>query len=90
MQNHTLEKVIRMALALQGEPREQGYLAQALLELGDDGNTILLAKEAQLRQTADGRAAIIDRAEAPTHGRARRWAAPPISQAECQRQVDSV
>ena len=59
MQNQTLEKVKQMALAMQREPWEQGNLAQALLELGDERTTILLAKEAQLRQTADGRAAII-------------------------------
>ena len=59
MQNPTLEKVKQMALAMQREPWEQGNLAQAFLELGDERTTILLAKEAQLRQTDDGRAAII-------------------------------
>ncbi|MBN1876361.1 MAG: glycoside hydrolase family 88 protein [Anaerolineae bacterium] len=59
MQNPILEQVKHMALAMQRAPWEQGNLAQACLELGDERTTILLAKEAQLRQTADGRAAII-------------------------------
>lgn len=59
MHNPTLDKVKHMALAMQRAPWEQGNLAQALLELGDERTTILLAKEAQLRQTADGRAAMI-------------------------------
>ncbi len=59
MRDQTLENVKHMALAMQRQPWEQGNLAQAFLELGDERTTILLAKEAQLRQTADGRAAII-------------------------------
>jgi unsaturated rhamnogalacturonyl hydrolase len=66
MQPSILEKVKQMALAMQRAPWEQGNLAQACLELGDGDAALLLAKEAQLRQIADGRAAMLGDSHAIT------------------------
>jgi len=54
-----LEKVKQAALTMQRYSWEQGVLAQAFLEDGDARTTILMAKEAALRQIADGRCAQI-------------------------------
>lgn len=66
MNPNILQNVIAMALAMQREPWEQGNLAYSMLELGDERTTILLAREAALRQTADGRTAIIANAQSIT------------------------
>ncbi len=42
MDNQTLEKVKLMALSMQRHSWEQGCLAQALLELGDERETVFL------------------------------------------------
>jgi len=55
MDINALERVKSMALCMQRRSWEQGCLAQAFLELGDERTTILLAKEAQLQQGDDGR-----------------------------------
>lgn len=62
MKDVILDKVKRMALCMQRQPWEQGCIAQAFLELGDERTAILMAKEAQLRQIHDGRVAVIGKA----------------------------
>jgi len=54
-----LNKVKLMALAMQRYPWEQGVVAQAFLECGDEEETICLAREAVHRQIADGRPAMM-------------------------------
>ena len=54
-----LEKVKKAALAMQRYSWEQGVLAQAFLESGDEDCAILLAVEGANRQLADGRCAHI-------------------------------
>jgi rhamnogalacturonyl hydrolase YesR len=54
-----VDKVTRALLAMQRHSWEQGVTAQALLELGELDLVILLAKEAVLRQSDDGRLGIV-------------------------------
>ena len=54
-----LERVQRAMLAMQRASWEQGVAAQALLELGETEWVILLAKEALVRQDAEGRLAML-------------------------------
>jgi len=54
-----LEKVKRAMLTMQRDAWEQGVAAQALLEIGESDLAILMAKEAVVRQTADGRLGVI-------------------------------
>ncbi|MDR2568970.1 MAG: glycoside hydrolase family 88 protein [Oscillospiraceae bacterium] len=54
-----LESVKRMVLAMQRYPWEQGVVAQAFLECGDEEETICLAREAVHRQIPDGRPSIV-------------------------------
>jgi len=51
----TIQKVTEAMLAMQRRAWEQGVAAQALLELGETGWVILLAKDAVVNQTKDGR-----------------------------------
>jgi rhamnogalacturonyl hydrolase YesR len=53
------ELVVQAMLSMQRATWEQGVAAQAFLESGDEKNTYLLAKEAVLRQTKEGRLAAI-------------------------------
>ena len=61
--NHNIENVIekvkRALLAMQRYSWEQGVAAQAFLELGDSDLAILMAKEAVLRQSEDGRLGVM-------------------------------
>lgn len=50
-----IEKVKKAMLAMQRRAWEQGVSSQALLELGDYENVILLAKDAVVNQLKDGR-----------------------------------
>ncbi len=50
-----VEQVKKAMLAMQRRAWEQGVAAQALLELGDFENTVLLAKDAVVNQLKDGR-----------------------------------
>jgi unsaturated rhamnogalacturonyl hydrolase len=50
-----IKKVIRAMLAMQRRAWEQGVAAQALLELGETELTVLLAKDALVNQSKDGR-----------------------------------
>ncbi|MDP4093293.1 MAG: glycoside hydrolase family 88 protein [Bacillota bacterium] len=55
MDKTKIEKVKMAALAMQRDSWEQGVLSQALLELGDHEGALLLARDAVVRQGADGR-----------------------------------
>ena len=50
-----IEKVTRAMLCMERYPWEQGEASQALLELGDYENAYLMAHDAVLRQSPDGR-----------------------------------
>lgn len=50
-----IEKVTRAMLCMERYPWEQGEASQALLELGDYENAYLMAHDAVLRQSLDGR-----------------------------------
>jgi rhamnogalacturonyl hydrolase YesR len=54
-----IEKVKRAMLTMQRDAWEQGVAAQALLEIGESELVVLMAKEAVVRQIADGRLAVI-------------------------------
>jgi rhamnogalacturonyl hydrolase YesR len=56
---HLLEKVKRAMLTMQRDAWEQGVAAQAMLETGETELVVLMAKEAVVRQVADGRLAVI-------------------------------
>ncbi|MBN1934023.1 MAG: glycoside hydrolase family 88 protein [Anaerolineae bacterium] len=62
----TIERVKRATLAMQRHAWEQGVVAQAFLELGDDEILVLMAKEAAMRQWADGRLAMVGQNNAVT------------------------
>lgn len=53
------ERVLRAMLTMQRASWEQGVAAQALLERGDEELAVLLAREAVLRQAADGRLSVL-------------------------------
>ena len=53
------EKVKLAMLAMQRHSWEQGVAAQALLELGDTGTVVVMAREAAMYQAADGRLALV-------------------------------
>jgi len=61
-----VESVKRAMLAMQRDAWEQGTAAQALLEMGEREWTILMAKEAVVRQIEDGRLAVISSNEGVT------------------------
>lgn len=54
-QNTVNQQVIKAMLAMQRRAWEQGVAAQALLEIGETELVILLAKDAVVNQTKDGR-----------------------------------
>ncbi len=53
-----VQNVIRAGLAMQRWPWEQGVLAQAFLELGENDLVVLMAREAAVNQSGDGRLAM--------------------------------
>lgn len=55
-----IELVKNAMLAVQRYPWEQGVCAQALWELGDETTAMAMAHDAVLRQTEDGRLAVIN------------------------------
>ena len=57
--DEVLERVKRAMLSMQRASWEQGVAAQSLLELGDDEQVFLMAKEAALRQTKEGRLSVL-------------------------------
>jgi unsaturated rhamnogalacturonyl hydrolase len=58
-----LERVARAMLSMQRAAWEQGVAAQAFLERGEIETVVLLAREAALRQSEDGRLASLGSAE---------------------------
>jgi unsaturated rhamnogalacturonyl hydrolase len=54
-QSERIQKVIQAMLAMQRRAWEQGVAAQALLELGETDLVVLLAKDAVVNQSKDGR-----------------------------------
>lgn len=64
--NHLLDKVKKAALAMQRYNWEQGVLAQAFLEAGDEEIALLLAVEGANRQHTDGRCCHIGGSTAAT------------------------
>ena len=58
-QEEAIEKVRRAMFSMQRASWEHGVAAQAMLELGDNEMTYLMAKEAVLRQREDGRLAVL-------------------------------
>jgi unsaturated rhamnogalacturonyl hydrolase len=54
-----IDKVKRAMLSMQRASWEQGIAAQAFLEAGDDTMVYLMAKEAVLRQTEEGRLSVV-------------------------------
>ena len=75
----TVEKVKRAMLSMQRATWEQGVAMQAMLELGETELVILMAKDAVLRQSQDGRLAILGEefalSDACSPGEAVLWAA---------------
>ena len=75
----TLEKVIYAMLTMQRATWEQGVAMQALLELDEKELVILMAKDAVLRQSIDGRLAMLGEefalSDAASPGEAVLWAA---------------
>jgi rhamnogalacturonyl hydrolase YesR len=57
--NKTIEKVKLAMLSMQRATWEQGVAMQAMLELGETELVILMAKDAVLRQSQDGRLAML-------------------------------
>src|SRR5690554_275177 len=74
-----VEKAILAMLTMQRAPWEQGVAMQALLERGEEELVILMAKEAVVRQTPDGRLAMLGEefalSDAASPGEALLWAA---------------
>ncbi len=58
-ENPIVVRVREAALALQRKDWEQGTLAQAFLEMGDNPRLILMAKAAAVLRTPDGREAVV-------------------------------
>jgi unsaturated rhamnogalacturonyl hydrolase len=74
----TLEKVKLAMLSMQRATWEQGVALQALLELGETELVILMARDAVLRQSSDGRLAMLGEefalSDAASPGEAVLWA----------------
>jgi rhamnogalacturonyl hydrolase YesR len=74
-----IEKVKRAMLAMQRATWEQGVAMQAMLELGKEELVILMARDAVLRQSSDGRLAMLGEefalSDACSPGEAVLWAA---------------
>jgi len=75
----TIEKVKMAMLTMQRATWEQGVAMQAMLELGEEELVILMAKDAVLRQSTDGRLAMLGEefalSDACSPGEAVLWAA---------------
>src|SRR5271165_683768 len=57
--HHRIKKAASAALAMERRDWEQGILAQAFMEAGDDENVILLTKAAIVQRVPDGRLAVV-------------------------------
>ena len=78
-ENSILEKVKQAMFSMQRATWEQGVAMQAMLELGEKDMVVLMAKEAILRQSGDGRLAMLGEefalSDAASPGEAVLWAA---------------
>ncbi len=87
-------KVRQAMLCMQRDAWEQGVAAQAMLESGERDLVILLAREAVLRQDADGRLATISCwagvTDAAANGQAVLWAAAETKDARLQAAADKM
>jgi rhamnogalacturonyl hydrolase YesR len=77
--DNIIQKVKMAMLSMQRATWEQGVAMQAMLELGEEDLVILMAKDAVLRQSQDGRLAILgedaELSDAASPGEAVLWAA---------------
>lgn len=89
-----MEKVKKAMLSMQRYSWEQGVAAQALLEMGDTDLVVQMAKEAALRQSDDGRLAVMGFNEAVTdpaaNGEAVLYAAKITSDPSLQKAADKM
>ena len=93
-----VEKAKRAMLSRQRATWEQGVAMQALLELGESELVILMAKDAVLRQSADGRLAMLGEefalSDAASPGEAVLWAAKktgdPLLMNGCKKLLDYI
>jgi rhamnogalacturonyl hydrolase YesR len=87
-------KVRQAMLCMQRDAWEQGVAAQAMLETGERDLVILMAKEAALRQDADGRLAMIGCwpgvTDAAANGQAVFWAARETKDAKLRAAADKM
>ncbi len=96
--NKLLDKVKLAMLSLQRATWEQGVAMQAVLELGETDLVILMAKDAVLRQSQDGRLAMLGEefalSDAACPGEAVLWAAKktgdPVLQAGFEKMLEYV
>lgn len=90
----TRSRVRHAMLCMQRDAWEQGVAAQAMLETGERDLVILLAREAALRQDADGRLATISCwagvTDAAANGQAVLWAAAETGDAGLQAAADKM
>jgi len=94
--NESIEAVKRAMLSMQRASWEQGVAAQALLELGDRDLVVLMAKEAVLRQDAEGRLSVLYTDQGVTDPaavgeavfRASRWTDDPKLKDACRKMAD--
>ncbi len=89
-----LENVKRAMLSMQRATWEQGVAMQALLELGEEELVLLMAKDAVLRQSEDGRLAMLGEefalTDACSPGEAVLWAAKKTGDPAFQRAFDKL
>ncbi len=87
-------RVRQAMLCMQRDAWEQGVAAQAMLETGERDLVILLAREAALRQDADGRLAMISCwpgvTDAAANGQAVLWAARETKDAKLRAAADQM
>ena len=92
--NGLRERVTRAMLAMQRDAWEQGVAAQALLESGEQELVVVMAKEAALRQDADGRLAVLSCfggvTDPAANGPALLWAAAATGDARLKAAADNM
>ncbi len=92
--NRTIQKVKIAMLSMQRATWEQGVAMQAMLELGETDLVILMAKDAVLRQSKDGRLAMLGEefalSDAASPGEAVLWAAKKTGDSTLMNGFDKV
>ncbi|MCX7984827.1 MAG: glycoside hydrolase family 88 protein [Bacteroidetes bacterium] len=90
----TIQKVMLAMLTMQRATWEQGVAMQALLELGAEEHVILMAKDAVLRQSEDGRLAMLGEdfalTDACAAGEAVLWSGKKTRDPSFQRAIDKL